>query len=57
MTALVLRGGDGWFRVYVQQELGHYVAEAVLDALAGLEENRDQRDLLPEADVAAAAAS
>jgi hypothetical protein len=23
-------------RVYVQQELGHYVAEAVLDALAGL---------------------
>ncbi len=38
-TALVLRGADDWFRVYVQQELGHYVAEAVLDALAGLEEN------------------
>ena len=39
VPALVLRGDDGWFRVYVQQELGHYVAEAVLDALAGLEEN------------------
>jgi hypothetical protein len=37
VTALVLRDDDGWFRVYVQQELGHYVAEAVLDALAGLE--------------------
>jgi hypothetical protein len=39
VTALVLRDDDGWFRVYVQQELGHYVAEAVLDALAGLEES------------------
>jgi hypothetical protein len=39
VPALVLRGEHGWFRVYVQQELGHYVAEAVLDALAGLEEN------------------
>jgi hypothetical protein len=39
VTALVLRGDDGWFRIYVQQELGHYVAESVLDALAGLEEN------------------
>jgi hypothetical protein len=39
VNALVLRGEDGWFRVYVQQELGHYVAEAVLDALAGLEES------------------
>ena len=38
-NALVLNGEDGWFRVYVQQELGHYVAEAVLDAIAGLEEN------------------
>src|SRR5262249_38725806 len=37
VTALVLRDEAGWFRVYVQQELGHYVAEAVLDALAGLE--------------------
>jgi hypothetical protein len=37
VTAIVRRGGDGWFEVYVQQELGHYVAEAVLDALAGLE--------------------
>jgi len=36
VTAIVLRGADGWFHVYVQQELGHYVAEAVVDALAGL---------------------
>jgi hypothetical protein len=28
---------NGAYRVYVQQELGHYVAEAVVDALAGLE--------------------
>jgi len=38
VTALFRRGADGWFRVYVQQELGHYVAEAVLDALAGVEQ-------------------
>jgi hypothetical protein len=37
VTALFRRGGDGWYRVYVHQELGHYVAEAVLDAIAGLE--------------------
>lgn len=37
VTAVLLRGDDGWFRVYVQQELGHYVAEAVVDALVGLE--------------------
>ena len=37
VTALFRRDADGWFMVYVQQELGHYVAEAVLDALAGLE--------------------
>ena len=37
VTALCRRDADGWFRVYVHQELGHYVAEAVLDALAGLE--------------------
>ena len=37
VTALFRLGGDGWFHVYVQQELGHYVAEAVLDAIAGLE--------------------
>jgi hypothetical protein len=37
VTALFRRGADGWFHVYVQQELGHYVAEAVLDALTGLE--------------------
>jgi len=40
VTALFRRDADGWFRVYVQQELGHYVAEAVLDALAGLEESQ-----------------
>jgi hypothetical protein len=38
VTALFRRDADGWFRVYVQQELGHYVAEAVLDALAGVEQ-------------------
>jgi hypothetical protein len=37
VTAIVLRATDGAFKVYVQQELGHYVAEAVVDALAGLE--------------------
>jgi len=35
--ALFRRGEDGEYLIYVQQELGHYVAEAVLDALAGLE--------------------
>jgi hypothetical protein len=34
----LFRRGDGWFHVHVQQELGHYVAEAVLDAIAGLEQ-------------------
>ena len=38
VTALFRRGADDWFHVYVQQELGHYVAEAVLDAIAGLEQ-------------------
>jgi len=38
VMALFRRDADGWFRVYVQQELGHYVAEAVLDALAGVEQ-------------------
>ena len=37
VTAIVRRDDDGWFEVYVQQELGHYVAEAVVDALAGLD--------------------
>jgi hypothetical protein len=37
VTALFRRDTDAWVRVYVQQELGHYVAEAVLDAIAGLE--------------------
>jgi hypothetical protein len=36
VPALFRRDADGWVRVYVQQELGHYVAEAVLDVLAGL---------------------
>jgi hypothetical protein len=36
VTALFRRGADGWFHVYVHQELGHYAAEAVLDAIAGL---------------------
>lgn len=37
VTTIVRRGDDGWIHVHVAQELGHYVAEAVLDALAGLE--------------------
>ena len=38
VTAIFRRGADGWFHVYVHQELGHYVAEAVLDAFAGVEQ-------------------
>jgi hypothetical protein len=38
VAAIFRRGADGWFHVYVQQELGHYVAEAVVDAIAGLEQ-------------------
>ncbi len=37
VSALVLRDEGERFRVYVPQELGHDVALAVLDALAGLE--------------------
>lgn len=37
VTAILRRGAGGSYLVYVQQELGHYVAEAVVDALAGLE--------------------
>lgn len=37
VSALFRRGADGRVQVYVHQELGHYVAEAVLDAIAGLE--------------------
>jgi hypothetical protein len=37
VSALFRRGSDGWIDVYVHQELGHYIAEAVLDAIAGLE--------------------
>jgi hypothetical protein len=36
VTAIFRRGGDGWVQVYVPQELGHYVAEAVVDAIEGL---------------------
>ena len=36
VTAIVRRDDEGWFEVYVQQELGHYVAEAVLDVSRGL---------------------
>ncbi len=35
--ALVRPVDGGGYRVYVHQELGHYVAETVVDALAGLE--------------------
>ena len=35
--AIVIRDEDERFRVYFPQELGHYVAEVVLDTLAGLE--------------------
>lgn len=35
--ATVLRDEGERFRVYFPQELGHYVAEVVLDAIAGLE--------------------
>jgi len=38
VSALFRRDADGWYRVYVHQELGHYVAEAVLDVLVGLQE-------------------
>lgn len=38
VSALYRRGADGWIHVHVHQELGHYVAEAVLDAIAGLQE-------------------
>ena len=37
VNALVLRDDGERFRVYVPQELGHDVALAVLDAIAGLE--------------------
>jgi hypothetical protein len=48
VSALFRRGPDGWFHLYVPQELGHYVAEAVLDTLAGLDVSRDQvPDLTP----------
>jgi len=42
VAAIVRRDKDGWFEVYVQQELGHYVAEAVVDTLAGLDMLRGQ---------------
>jgi hypothetical protein len=36
VPALFRRGTDGWFHVYVQQELGHYAAMAILDVSEGL---------------------
>jgi hypothetical protein len=36
VTALFRRDADGRVCVYVHQELGHFAAEAVLDAIAGL---------------------
>lgn len=35
--SIVRRGAGGEYLVHVQQELGHYVAEAIVDALGGLE--------------------
>jgi len=35
--AYVIRDGDERFRLFVPQEYGHYVAEVLLDAAAGLE--------------------
>jgi hypothetical protein len=35
--AILVRDEGERFRAYFPQELGHYVAEVVLDALAGLE--------------------
>lgn len=43
VAAIFRRGAGGEYLVYVQQELGHYVAEAVLDALAGLAGEGDHR--------------
>jgi hypothetical protein len=40
VTAIFRRSDGGWYLVYVPQELGHYVAEALVDALAGLESPR-----------------
>jgi hypothetical protein len=40
VTAVFRRGSDGWFHVYVQQELGHYLAEAVMDTSRGLTPDR-----------------
>lgn len=37
VTAVFRRGDDGSYLVYVPQELGHYVAEAVIDVVEGLE--------------------
>jgi hypothetical protein len=46
VSALFRRGADGWIHVHVHQELGHYVAEAVLDALVGV--GSDPWGLTPE---------
>ena len=55
VAAIVLRDADDRFRVYVPQELGHDVAEAVLDTYEGLEPGWVKRDLPAETHVAAAA--
>ena len=36
VSAIVIRDEGERFRAYFAQELGHYVAEVVLDAMAGL---------------------
>jgi sarcosine oxidase gamma subunit len=36
VAAIVERRGGETFRIFVQQELGHYVVEVVLDLAAGL---------------------
>jgi hypothetical protein len=48
VTGVVLRDEGERFRVYVPQELGHYVAEAVLDAIAGLPDPQTGVRLKPD---------
>jgi hypothetical protein len=37
IAAVLVRDEGERFRVYFPQELGHYVAEVILDAIAGLD--------------------
>jgi hypothetical protein len=47
--AILVRDGGERFRVYFPQELGHYVAEVVLDTLAGLDNTgSDPTGLTPD---------